>query len=162
MDRQHTPDPRPRLSDAHRRESDPRPGMSTPLLSERPQRISLPVELPAGLGYDAVGTSPEHGERIMECLPRIGCVFGDDLRWWWIVPSGSHVGVTWPSCTTYAIGAYLADPSWTRASGRPRPGGPRLIHRPDGNSPYTPPIPLYFLICRLAGISPSWSLGAVS
>nr|WP_168533307.1 hypothetical protein [Streptomyces sp. RPA4-2]QIY67194.1 hypothetical protein HEP85_04215 [Streptomyces sp. RPA4-2] len=119
----------------------------------------IPAELSPSLGCDAVGTSREHGERIMDCLPRVGCVFADDERWWWIVPSGSHLGVTWPSSTRYVIGARLADPSWTRVLRRARSGRPRLIHRPEGESPYTPPIPLYFLTCRLAGSAPRWSLG---
>nr|WP_168516927.1 hypothetical protein [Streptomyces sp. S1D4-11]QIZ01422.1 hypothetical protein HEP87_06565 [Streptomyces sp. S1D4-11] len=127
---------------------------------ESPARLAIPAELSADLGYDAVGTSPEHGHRIMDCLPRVGCVFADDERWWWIVPSGSHIGVTWPAATSYAVGARLADPSWTRSLLRSRSARPRLIHRPEGDSPYTPPIPLYFLTCRLAGSTPSWSLGA--
>ncbi|MER6352686.1 hypothetical protein ABT186_12760 [Streptomyces sp. NPDC001634] len=139
---------------------------STGLLPARPGRLALPEELTAALGYDAVGTPREHGERIMNCLPRVGCVFADDLRWWWIVPSGSDIGVTWPTSTSYAVGAYVGayggpatdagfDPSWSG----PRPGPPLLIHRPDGDSPYTPPIPLYFLACCLAGSTPRWSLG---
>ncbi|MFC3574671.1 hypothetical protein ACFOZ0_15585 [Streptomyces yaanensis] len=116
-----------------------------------------------------MGTPREHGERIMNCLPRVGCVFADDLRWWWIVPAGSHIGITWPPSTSYAVHGYvgphggpetdtqLSDPSWSG----PRPGSPLLIHRPGGDSPYTPPIPLYFLACRLAGITPHWSLGVV-
>jgi hypothetical protein len=127
---------------------------------ESPARLAIPPEFSAGLGYDAVGTSPEHGERIMDCLPRVGCVFADEERWWWIVPSGSHIGVTWPTSTSYAVGARLADPSWTRALLRSRSARPRLLHRPEGDSPYTPPIPLYFLACRLAGSTPRWSLGA--
>ncbi|MFE9093484.1 hypothetical protein [Streptomyces sp. NPDC007264] len=130
-------------------------------------RLLLPEELPATLGYDAVGTPRDQGERIMKCLPRVGCVFADDLRWWWIVPSGSQIGVTWPPSTSYAVDARVgrqavpatgvrpADPSWSG----PRPDHPVLIHRPDGDSPYTPPIPLYFLTCRLAGIAPHWSPG---
>ncbi|MFD1659597.1 hypothetical protein ACFSL4_15670 [Streptomyces caeni] len=131
-------------------------------------RLVLPGELTATLGYDAVGIPGDHGERIMNCLPRVGCVFADDLRWWWIVPSGSQIGVTWPPSTSYAVDACVgrpvipaagvrpADPSWNG----PRTGRPALIHRPDGDSPYTPPIPLYFLACRLAGIDPHWSPGA--
>ncbi|MGW3649888.1 hypothetical protein [Streptomyces sp. NPDC000878] len=113
----------------------------------------------AALGCDAVGTPREHGQRIMDSLPRVGCVFADDQRWWWIVPSGSHVGVTWPPSTRYAIGAQLADPSWTRTRPASPSVRPRLIHSPEDGSPYTPPIPLYFLACRLAGSVPSWSLG---
>ncbi|GHA19367.1 hypothetical protein GCM10010372_18810 [Streptomyces tauricus] len=136
--------------------------------SERPIRLVIPAQLRTGLGCDVVGTSREHGERILDCLPRIGCVFADDSdggsadggRWWWVVPAGSHIGVSWPPSVTYTVGAHRADPSWTRARrGRFSPK-PRLIHSPAGDSPYTPPIPLYFLACRLAGRVPSWSLAA--
>ncbi|MGW0823055.1 hypothetical protein [Streptomyces sp. NPDC002845] len=106
-----------------------------------------------------MGTTREHGERIMRSLPRIGCVFADDERWWWVVPSGSHIGVTWPSTTSYVIGAQFYDPSWTATRPRPRPDSLLLIHSPEGDTPYTPPIPLYFLTCRLAGSAPHWSLG---
>ncbi|MGW1157919.1 hypothetical protein ACWD48_06765, partial [Streptomyces sp. NPDC002519] len=130
-------------------------------------RLPLPDELAATLGYEAVGIPREHSEKITSRLFRIGCVFADDLSWWWIVPEGSAIGVTWPPSTSYAVGACLrrsagpatdvrlADPSW----GSPRPSRPLLIHRPDGDSPYTPPIPLYFLACRLAGSAPHWSPG---
>jgi hypothetical protein len=128
--------------------------------NEHPARLAIPAELSSTLGCDAVGTSREHGERIMASLPRVGCVFADDERWWWIVPAGSHIGVTWPSSARYAVGAQLADPSWTRALWRSRSDRPRLIHSPEGDSPYTPPIPLYFITCRLAGSTPRWSLGA--
>ncbi|UIX35328.1 hypothetical protein [Streptomyces sp. GQFP] len=122
-----------------------------------PQHLpALPAER---LGCDAVGTPREHGRRIMDSLPRVGCVFADDQRWWWIVPSGSHIGVTWPPSTRYVVGAQLADPSWTRTRPASPSVRPRLIHSPEGDSPYTPPIPLYFLACRLAGSVPSWSLG---
>jgi len=147
MERLHAADLRPRSSVSQ---------MSlASLLCDPPPRLVIPEELTADLGYDAVGTPKEHGERIMNALPLTGCVFADDRRWWWIVPAGSHIGVTWPPCTDYAVDAYLADPSWTRGH---RPGGPALLHRPDGDSPYTPPIPLYFMTCRLAGITPHWSL----
>ncbi|MDQ0937425.1 hypothetical protein [Streptomyces turgidiscabies] len=122
-------------------------------------RLVLPARLTAGLGCDAVGTPREYGRRIMDALPRVGCVFADGRRWWWIVPSGSHLGVTWPPSVRYVVGAQLADPSWTRTRPVPPSVGPRLIHSPEGDSPYTPPIPLYVLACRLAGSDPSWSLG---
>ncbi|WP_327698321.1 hypothetical protein [Streptomyces sp. NBC_00459] len=125
----------------------------------RPGHLALPARLTAGLGCDAVGTPGEHGQRIMDSLPRVGCVFADDQHWWWIVPSGSHLGVSWPPSVRYVVGAQLADPSWTRTR-PPSPSVlPRLIHTPEGDSPYTPPIPLYVLACRLAGSVPSWSLG---
>ncbi|WP_330287097.1 hypothetical protein [Streptomyces sp. NBC_00576] len=125
----------------------------------RTGRLVLPARLTAGLGCDAVGTPREHGQRIMDSLPRVGCVFADDQRWWWIVPSGSHLGVTWPPSTRYVVGAQLADPSWTRTRPASPSARPRLIHSPEGDSPYTPPIPLYVVACRLAGSVPSWSLG---
>ncbi|WP_343240157.1 hypothetical protein [Streptomyces sp. SID12488] len=106
-----------------------------------------------------MGTPGEHGQRIMDSLPRVGCVFADDQHWWWIVPSGSHLGVTWPTGTRYVVGAQLADPSWTRTPPASPSARPRLIHTPEGDSPYTPPIPLYVLACRLAGSVPSWSPG---
>ncbi len=152
--------PRPLHSATH---VTPRPlhaPSSTRLPRERSGRLVLPARLVAGLGCDAVGTPREHGQRIMDSLPRVGCVFADDQRWWWIVPSGSHLGVTWPPSTRYAVGAQLADPSWTRTRPASPSARPRLIHSPEDDSPYTPPIPLYFLACRLAGTVPTWSLGA--
>ncbi|GAA2459456.1 hypothetical protein [Streptomyces glaucus] len=125
-------------------------------------RLPLPPHLSASLGYDAVGTPRELGGRIMERLPRVGCVFADDLRWWWIVPAGSQIGVTWPPSTGYAVGAHLADPSWTSTRPKPGPGRPHLIHAPEAGEPYTPPIPLYLVICRLTGSAPRWSLSAAS
>ncbi|MDX3451050.1 hypothetical protein PV396_03655 [Streptomyces sp. ME02-8801-2C] len=125
-----------------------------------PGPLVLPARLAAGLGCDAVGTPREYGRRIMDALPRVGCVFADDQRWWWIVPSGSHLGVTWPPGVRYVIGAQLADPSWTGTRPVSPSVRPRLLHSPEGDSPYTPPIPLYVLTCRLAGSDPSWSLGA--
>jgi hypothetical protein len=150
MERQHATDSRSRTSSR----------TPTTVAREHPVRLVIPARLRTGLGCDAVGTSREHGKRIMDCLPRVGCVFADDERWWWIVPSGSHLGITWPPATRYVLGAHRADPSWTRALRGPRSDRPRLIHSPEGDSPYTPPIPLYFLTCRLAGSVPRWSLGA--
>ncbi|AJE43097.1 hypothetical protein [Streptomyces nodosus] len=161
MDRTHATDPLRLVSAPCPSASRPpvsRP--SVPCTRGRGGRLALPPEVIASLGYDAVGIPREHGERIKRSLPRVGCVFADDLRWWWIVPSGSDIGVTWPPSTSYAVDARLgfgdpasADPSWSG----PRNGQPLLIHRPDGDSPYTPPIPLYFLACRLAGSTPHWS-----
>jgi hypothetical protein len=165
MNPQRTPDPSLRAG-------------RTPDASPGALGLPIPDDLSGGLGHDAVGTTPEHGRRIMDCLPRIGCVFADDHQWWWVVPTGSQIGVAWPSSTRYAVGAAPAgqqDPGPGPATaGPPLPGSPfpgpafpgpagrvRLIHRPDHDSPYTPPIPLYFLTCRLAGITPQWSLAAV-
>ncbi|MFG3661807.1 hypothetical protein [Streptomyces sp. NPDC047706] len=151
MFRPHSRDPHPYRSAATLR--------PTPVRRE-PSRLPIPPQLPTSLGYDAVGTPREHGESILDALPRVGCVFADDRHWWWIVPSGSHIGITWPPSTTYAIGARMGDPSWTVTRPRPGTSHPRLIHSPMDGSPYTPPIPLYFLTCRLTGSSPRWSLGA--
>ncbi|MFJ9583615.1 hypothetical protein [Streptomyces acidicola] len=148
MELQHSPDLWPHTPSVTRRR-DPRPA-----------RLTLPVGLSTTLGYDAVGTSLEHGERIMATLPRVGCVFADDELWWWIVPSGSHIDVTWPAGTRYAIGARVAHPPGTQPRPSSRPGGPRLIHGPDGDWPYTPPIPLYVAVCRLTGSTPHWSPGS--
>ena len=113
-----------------------------------PERLAIPPDLPAALGYDAVGIPAEHGQRIIDALPRIGCVFADSRRWWWIVPSGSHIDVAWPDVTQYAVGGLITARA---APGPARPSpGPRLIHRP-ADSPYTPPLPLYFAACHLAG-----------
>lgn len=126
---------------------------------EHTECLRIPARLSADLGCDAVALPREHGEQIMDRLPRVGCVFGDDRRWWWIVPSGSQIGVIWPPGTTYAVGARVADPSWT-STHRPKPGvdRPALIHAPRTGSPYTPPIPLYVLTCSLAGGPPRWRL----
>jgi hypothetical protein len=123
------------------------------------RRLAIPAELPTTLGYDAVGMPPEEGKRVMDGLPRVGCVFTDDQVWWWIVPTGSNLGVRWPSFTRYSVGAYVTAPG---AAPSARPHRPSLIHHPRGNSPYTPPIPLFFLTCHIAGVTPSWSLDAGS
>jgi len=134
----------------------PRPSV-TPLrqCAFRAGRLVIPAGLPATLGYDAVGMPAEYGKRVMDGLPRVGCVFTDDHKWWWIVPAGSQIGVQWPSFTRYAIGAYVTALGTAPAA---RPQRPSLIHHPQGDSPYTPPIPLYFITCHIAGITPSWSL----
>ncbi|MFJ6071095.1 hypothetical protein ACIQFU_09655 [Streptomyces sp. NPDC093065] len=155
MDLQHSRDPRPSAA-AVRDRSCPSGTTARPPRRRSPGPVSLrlPPGLRAGLGHDAVGTSASHGERILDRLPRAGCVFADGARWWWIVPSGSDIGVAWPFGTHYVVG----DPSWTRPRPADRPAGARLIHGPDGDSPYTAPIPLYFLVCGLAGVPPRWSL----
>jgi hypothetical protein len=118
-------------------------------------RLAVPAALLTALGCDAVGVSYRDGYQLMRRLPEVGCVFADRLRWWWIVPSGSNLGLAWPATAVYAVGA------WVPAA--PAGGGgmvaPRLIHWPAGGVAYTPPIPLYFMICRLAGETPPWSRG---
>ncbi|MFJ9824101.1 hypothetical protein ACIRSU_06960 [Streptomyces sp. NPDC101160] len=109
-------------------------------------RLRVPVDLPATLGCDAVGVPARYGFRILSRLPAKGCVYADSDWWWWLVPAGSDADLTWPLPACYASGAVIPD------------RGPRLIHHPDGGSPYTPPIPLYLLICQLTGIAPSWSV----
>jgi hypothetical protein len=97
------------------------------------------------LGCDAVGLPARHGQRLLRQLSRPGCVFADADRWWWIVPSDSDLGLPWPEPAEYAAGAYV---------GASRP---RLIHAPEGPAPYTPPIPLYLMVCRLTGTAPVWA-----
>ncbi|QNE73730.1 hypothetical protein F0344_03090 [Streptomyces finlayi] len=108
-------------------------------------RLSLPPALSASLGCDAVGVPTRYGFRLMSHLPRTGCVFADADRWWWIVPAGSDLDLDWPEQVTYAPGAFV--PSVR----------PRLIHTPDSRTPYTPPIPLFLMVCQVTGVTPSWA-----
>ncbi|WP_327165121.1 hypothetical protein [Streptomyces zaomyceticus] len=113
-------------------------------------RLTVPVGLHTGLGCDAVGVPARFGFKILSRLPANGCVYADSEWWWWLVPAGSDHDVTWPLPACYARGAEIPDRR------------PRLIHHPDGTSPYTPPIPLYLLVCQLTGIAPSWATPPVS
>ncbi|WP_405859284.1 hypothetical protein OG361_32690 [Streptomyces sp. NBC_00090] len=108
-------------------------------------RLAVPVGLHTGLGCDAVGVPARFGFKILSRLPAKGCVYADSDWWWWLVPAGSDLDLTWPLPACYAPGAEIPD------------RGPRLVHHPDGTSPYTPPIPLYLLACQLTGTAPSWS-----
>ncbi|MEU7698776.1 hypothetical protein [Streptomyces sp. NPDC039028] len=108
-------------------------------------RLAVPVGLHTGLGCDAVGVPARFGFKILSRLPSKGCVYADSDWWWWLVPAGSDHDVSWPLPACYAPGAEIPDRR------------PRLIHHPDGTSPYTPPIPLYLLVCQLTGIAPSWA-----
>lgn len=108
-------------------------------------RLAVPVGLRTGLGCDAVGVPARFGFKILSRLPSKGCVYADSDWWWWLVPAGSDLDLTWPLPACYAPGAEIPD------------RGPRLVHHPDGTSPYTPPIPLYLLACQLTGTAPSWS-----
>ncbi|MEU6082572.1 hypothetical protein [Streptomyces sp. NPDC047108] len=119
------------------------------------RRLDVPSALPLSLGCDAVGLPRHLGPRILEALPSVGCVFDDGERWWWVVPSGSHQGVTWPAESRYAPGGYVPAPRQPPTG--VRPGGPRLIHWPDDTMPYTHPILLYIAVCRATGSSPTWS-----
>ncbi|MEU3843592.1 hypothetical protein AB0E88_26555 [Streptomyces sp. NPDC028635] len=114
-----------------------------------PRRLAVPEGMTAPLGCDAVAVPARFGPLLLPRLPRVGCVYADATRWWWIVPSDSDYAVEWPAPAQYAAGAILPD------SGTPH--APGLIHRPDDTVPYTPPIPLYLAVCRLTGTVPSWS-----
>jgi hypothetical protein len=116
-------------------------GLSTP---GTPRRLAVPAGMTAPLGCDAVAVPARFGPLILPRLPRVGCVYADDTHWWWIVPSDSDHALEWPAPTQYATGALVPDI-------------PRLIHRPDGTLPYTPPIPLYLALCRVTGTTPTWS-----
>ncbi|MFF1832652.1 hypothetical protein ACFVXE_00315 [Streptomyces sp. NPDC058231] len=108
-------------------------------------QLPLPPTLSASLGCDAVGVPAAHGFRLMSHLPRTGCVFADADRWWWIVPACSDLDLDWPPQVTYARGASVPAVR------------PRLIHAPDSRAPYTPPIPLFLMVCQVMGVTPSWA-----
>ncbi|EPH43003.1 hypothetical protein STRAU_3932 [Streptomyces aurantiacus JA 4570] len=113
-------------------------------------RLAVPAGMRQPLGCDAVAVPAEFGPRLLDRLPRAGCVYEDGPRWWWIVPADSDVALEWPPSAFYSPGAVVPDA--TRE--------PVLVHRPDDTVPYTPPIPLYLALCRMAGAVPGWA-GAV-
>ncbi|MBK3628842.1 hypothetical protein ACWC9X_01220 [Streptomyces asoensis] len=119
---------------------------------EPPRRLTVPDGMTAPLGCDAVSAPARFGPLLMPRLPRVGCVYADGTRWWWLVPSDSDYALEWPAPAHYATGALLPD-SVHR---------PRLVHRPDGTLPYTPPIPLYLALCRLVGTTPTWSRAIIA
>ncbi len=96
------------------------------------------------LGMDAVAVPDRLGALLLARLPRVGCVYADGTHWWWIVPADSDYALSWPAPAHYATGAAL-------------PTTARLLHRPEGTIPYTPPIPLYLALCRATGTTPDWS-----
>ncbi|MFC3346296.1 hypothetical protein ACFOOM_02370 [Streptomyces echinoruber] len=114
---------------------------------DAPLRLPVPDGMTAPLGCDAVAVPARLGPLVLPLLPRVGCVYGDDAHWWWIVPSDSDYALEWPAPARYAAGALVP------GSG-PVPG---LLRRPAGTVPYTPPIPLYLALCRLTGTTPAWS-----
>ncbi len=111
------------------------------------RRLSLPEGMSVPLGCDAVTVPAHQGPLLLPRLPRVGCVYANRSDWWWIVPSDSDVALDWPAPARYTTGALVPD----------MPDAPRLIHRPDDNVPYTPPIPLYLALCRVTGTTPAWS-----
>ncbi|MEU1405146.1 hypothetical protein ABZ471_22785 [Streptomyces sp. NPDC005728] len=108
------------------------------------RRLPVPEGMTSPLGCDAVAVPDRLGQQIVPRLPRVGCVYADGTRWWWIVPSDSDYALPWPAPAQYAPGALV-------------PVTARLIHRPEGTVPYTPPIPLYLALCRVTGTTPDWS-----
>jgi hypothetical protein len=118
-----------------------RRGLSTS--SESPRRLPVPEGMTAPLGCDAVAVPARFGPLVLPRLPRVGCVYADETHWWWIVPSDSDYALEWPASVRYLTGAVVLD-------------APRLIHRPEGTVPYTPPIPLYLALCRVTGTTPTW------
>ncbi|NGO14119.1 hypothetical protein G5C60_42645 [Streptomyces sp. HC44] len=113
-----------------------------------PRRLAVPEGMRAPLGCDAVAVPARFGPLLMPRLPRVGCVYADGARWWWLVPSDSDVSLEWPSPAHYATGAVVPGTPDTL---------PDLIHKPDSTLPYTPPIPLYLAVCRVTGTTPAWS-----
>ena len=112
-----------------------------------PMRLPVPDGMTAPLGCDAVVVPARLGPLLMPRLPRVGCVYGDEARWWWIVPADSDYALEWPAPAQYATGAVVLD----------APAVPHLLHKPDGTLPYTPPIPFYLTLCRIIGTTPTWS-----
>ncbi|MEU3822844.1 MULTISPECIES: hypothetical protein [unclassified Streptomyces] len=112
-------------------------------------QLTPPPHLPAVLGCDAVGVPARHGMRLLSRLPGNGCVFADSDWWWWLVPAGSDADLRWPLPACYAPGGYVPDRR------------PRLMRRPGATSPYTPPIPLYLMVCQLTGTAPAWTVPTV-
>ncbi|MFI9216429.1 hypothetical protein [Streptomyces werraensis] len=119
-----------------------------------PRRLLVPDGMTAPMGCDAVAVPARFGPLVLPRLPRVGCVYADAARWWWLVPSDSDYALEWPAPAHYAAGAVLPDDSPADADAAGLPG---LIHRPDGTLPYTPPIPLYLALCRITGTTPVWS-----
>ncbi|MEN3583526.1 hypothetical protein AAH978_05130 [Streptomyces sp. ZYX-F-203] len=111
------------------------------------RRLPLPGDVSAPLGCDAVSVPANLGPRVLALVPRVGCVYADDTRWWWVVPEESDHAMDWPEPAEYVRGALLS-----------RAGGvePRLLHRSDDTVPYTPPIPLYLALCRVTDTLPTW------
>lgn len=109
-----------------------------------PSKLTVPDGMTAPLGCDAVAVPARFGPLVLPRLPHAGCVYADEAYWWWIVPADSDYALEWPTATRYVAGAVVPDEV-------------RLIHRPEGTVPYTPPIPLYLALCRLMGTTPSWS-----
>ncbi|MFB0618822.1 hypothetical protein [Streptomyces sp. AGS-58] len=107
-------------------------------------RLQVPDGMTVPLGCDAVAVPDRLGPLVVPLLPRVGCVYTDGSHWWWIVPSDSDYALPWPYPAHYATGARIN-------------GTARLIHRPEGTVPYTPPIPLYLALCRVTGTAPDWS-----
>lgn len=115
--------------------------------ANRLTRLDVPAALHTDLGCDAVGVPARYGLRLLGRMPGTGCVFADSAWWWWIVPAGSDLDLAWPLPSHYARGA------------RVPATGARLIRLPTGPRPYTPPIPLYLMVCQLTGAAPRWPAG---
>lgn len=119
----------------------------TPSAASPLPRLDLPEGMTEPLGCDAVAVPASFGPRVMSRLPRVGCVYEDGARWWWIVPADSDVAMEWPAPVDYSAGAVVRDAECR----------PVLINRPPDDVPYTPPIPLYLALCQETGTTPGWS-----
>lgn len=117
-------------------------------------RVPAAPRFPSGPGCDVVEIAAEYGVRILGSLPSSGCVLAEGERWSWIVPPGSDIDVAWPAITSYRPDGAVLVP--LDAPGpRPESGGHSVVHWPEGGTPYTHPILLYFAACCVAGVQPA-------
>lgn len=145
------------------RRTGPLPGSAAPSFEEAADRLRLRVRVPSaphfssGPGCDVVEIAAEYGVRILGSLPSSGCVLADGERWSWIVPPGSDIDVTWPAIISYRPGGAVLVPA-DEPGPRKESGGPSVVHWPDGGTPYTHPILLYFAACCVAGVQPAMAV----
>jgi hypothetical protein len=124
--------------------------------ASRRLHVPVPPGFPSGTDCDVVETSARYGLRILQRMPRAGCVLALGDRWSWIVPTGSDVDVAWPPPARYLVDAAVLVPS--RDVGRGEPGGHEVVHRSGHRAPYTHPILLYFATCCVAGVRPAMTM----
>ena len=100
------------------------------VLRTAPLRLAVPDGMTAPLGCDAVAVPEACGRAMVARLPRMGCVYADDDRWWWIVPSDSDVALEWPAPASYTTGALVSGRA-ARARTHPPARRQRPVHPAD-------------------------------